>query len=696
MAINLLPVEQKSKVKKQKASVSSRIKLTGPAKAEKKKPGVKKAGVLMFFKQAFQKPKKDMVKEEREEARKMPEKKIIFKEKIMIAKPEREAKSKVEFHEPLKKPESLKVATSPKPGEKVGGFFSGLFSKKPAAPPKAKHKPVMKPKPFVPEEQFPKYKTVRTEKILPPPVTKPRQPEVIQVTTNQVVKAKEKPKEPGRSVWQRFTGWLKGFFSKQPKVSKPASLPKPLEPSRKLPQERPLIIERKEVVVPSPEKKEPEAISPVDLDKKIGEPKEPKEKAEIFSYATPLPPDMPAKKEPEEKPVPKYEIVKPPRFVPPPPKPAKETIKKEAKHVPAPPIKELPAKKPSGFAAWLAGLWQSFKNLFKNKKTKGVPAKKEIKFAKETVKIPEQQPETKKEIPTPSFVPPVPSPLQEEEGKPIEQAEKVARGPLPVPPPPPFKKEEQATEEKSKGVPLPPMPPAKEKKGESFRLAQSEEKKFNLTQPEEIITKPPEEDWEVNLIPEESMEKEISVTKLLYLAMSLLLAGAVVFGGWLWANYYYNTITSTISEVNAEIAIKNIEISRYQQVQKEVQLLKQKITSVQELLDKHVYWSQIFNKLENYTLSDVFYKSMAADINGSVTLAAEAKDYETAVKQLFVFEEASDFVTNVTISNIVFKQAEELLDTQPVEETDSLQLSDNQVSFTIGLSVLPSIFLYPQ
>ena len=205
-------------------------------------------------------------------------------------------------------------------------------------------------------------------------------------------------------------------------------------------------------------------------------------------------------------------------------------------------------------------------------------------------------------------------------------------------------------------------------------------------------------DWEVNLIPEDALEKEIPLSKILYLVMSLIISCALVFGGWLWANYYYNTISITINEISSEITIKNAEIGQYRQLQKDVSALRQTIGNVQGLLDKHVYWSEVFNKLEEYTVSGVYFKSMTADINGSVALSAVGKDYETAVRQLFVFDKASDFVTDITISNIVFAQESAASVIAPSSEEIIAPAinGEESVAFTVNLSILPSIFYYPQ
>jgi hypothetical protein len=112
------------------------------------------------------------------------------------------------------------------------------------------------------------------------------------------------------------------------------------------------------------------------------------------------------------------------------------------------------------------------------------------------------------------------------------------------------------------------------------------------------------------------------------------------------------------------------------------------------MLEKHVSWSQLFTKLERYTLPEVYYKSLSADVNGTVTLSASAKDYETAIKQLYIYQQAPDFVGSATISGITFVGRSTAASAAPLTELPTETQTDlkETVSFSITLSVIPGIF----
>lgn len=194
--------------------------------------------------------------------------------------------------------------------------------------------------------------------------------------------------------------------------------------------------------------------------------------------------------------------------------------------------------------------------------------------------------------------------------------------------------------------------------------------------------------WEVNLVPEEALEQEISISRVLSLITYAIIAAGLVFGGWFWAHWYYNSITTSINKISNDITLADIQIRSYQTLQEDITALRQQIDDVQTLLDKHVYWSSIFTQIERYTSPDVYYQSMTADVNGSIRLTAVGKNYDAAIKQLMVLESADEFVTSVMVSDIAFQGPTETLATTAAS-------IDPPVTFSITLTITPQIFYFP-
>ncbi|MFA5052320.1 MAG: hypothetical protein WC544_04675, partial [Patescibacteria group bacterium] len=356
-----------------------------------------------------------------------------------------------------------------------------------------------------------------------------------------------------------------------------------------------------------------------------------------------------------------------------------------------------------------------------------VSAKSEALVQPKSVSMPVLKPAA------PSFIPTVPVPQPPSLVKPLPPIE-LKKYSTPLPPITPRKKVEVPLPSKPLVAP-PPPPPAKKfftepqdhpedkkAKGDSiswwkkiwlsllglFHSQDRSAKKIGFKRDGSVQTTPgvrltevagnqvgisPVE-WEVNLVPDDAIEKELPISKILIGVMCVIISVALVFGGWIAANTYYSNVSVTISDMNGQIESNRIEINGYQKLQAEVRDFNQKISTIQTLLTKHVYWSQIFNKLEHYTVPEVYLTGMTADVNGSVSLSVIGENYESAVKQLEVFKRASDFVSKVTVTGICF-----VSDTA-CSGTDGANLlvtpTSQTVKFSVNLMVQSAIFYWPK
>lgn len=695
MPINLLPSEEKNKIKKDKSTVAPHIEMTGPATVEKKKPGVKQGGVLMFVKQAIARPKETEGEEQRQKPQKMPEKKIQLEDKLIYTtqKP-RKVRPKIEYITPAA-PEIVKKK-KPGFGQRLKSAFTNMFGGKKSEKEK---KPITIPTP-APQGVFPKYKSIHAEKIEFEPPRKTRRAEVITVKTHVDAKEEEvvpapkqvplrthrvgegfstaepqlkatretvmplsEEKKKRKSAWKRFVEWLNKLFA--PK-KKPKHAPeKPKVPQPPLPQRAPeQFYAQREISIPQ-KSIVPEEAPAVKKVESLPVRQAPEPLPVLFP---PPPVREPVKKVEEPKPEPKP-VVPPPA----PPKPKPALVPKV--QVPPPPVeKKIEPKKPkrpSKFSQWLKRLLRSIAGLFKGKNKNALvvpqPHAHEITKVKHTTipEMPQQVKVSEPSVPAESDVPATEKP--------------VIQPPQFIPPPPP------------------PVARTEVKKSpKSFELQVSKNRShgIELTQPAESFSRPARFDWDVNLVPTDVLEQVVPVSLILYLILAMILACGFVFGGWLAVNFIYNNNTIEVSKIDSEIASKEAEISAYDDLQKEVDALNTRVKDVRTLLDQHVYWSKFFTKLEQNTLPEVYYSSMSADVGGSVVLNAYAKTYEDAIKQLYIFERATDFVSVAVITGITFIniESEEMSST---ESTVVVDLSvERPVVFKIELSVLPTIFQF--
>jgi len=717
MAINLLPNEEKAKIKSTKQPTSSQIQYSKPIEEGKKGKGTGKAGVLTFIKRSFQRPQEKKKDEEVDKILRFPGKKVdVFKEEVKYKK----ATPKMEFSKPhkVKKEESLRVKPSIGIGQKIADWFRKLFAPKPKA-----YKAEVAPKEEVHDEK-PQYRSVKISSVNEKVDYKPRKEEVIKVFTREEKKpieesAKEKElpvqvsekkdefifeKEPiikaekkdevlsekaevktnfivkekgskkllleGPTFWERIFDKFRRLFSRKKKAKKTVSL---LTPAEEIIKNE----EQKKMTDEAIQQKEEQIIREVE-EKPI-----PNFKPGFNHKFSSVVPFKPVNSKSENKDIPKIDFKDkllesfPPinREIPKPPpikKPIQEDIKfekptqekKEKLPVPLPPTKEKEDKKPKDKKEnWLTKLINKFKSLFSRKRNKD-----KFVLPKKEEPIREKHKENEAARDDKKFKIPPPLPIKKAAVEPIGEAGLGAKNQKPTVSPPPPPSTEKKTDPKKNIVEF-------EKKDKGSRF----------TQPEVPAATSVMSSFDVNLVPEEMIEKKVPKSKLIIMGAVLVVSIFFIIGVRFGLEIYYQNIIVKIEEINQEISVLDTDIRSYDELQKNVKNMKNKIDNVRDLLNSHIYWSQFLSKLESYTIPDVYYTGLTADVNGAVSLTVVGRDYESAVKQYLVFQNAKDFVSTVSISAI------QLVSTEKEEESEVVE---DVVKFVISLKVIPQIFSF--
>ncbi|RJO59359.1 hypothetical protein C4546_02570 [Candidatus Parcubacteria bacterium] len=337
-----------------------------------------------------------------------------------------------------------------------------------------------------------------------------------------------------------------------------------------------------------------------------------------------------------------------------------------------PPVSPSEAPKPSGPKP--VGFFRRFLNRFQGQIGKPKPeASKPAPIpAKPVIRAP--RPETRKPSWTP---PPTPNAPAKIFSPTLNQISKPAVPPPPPPPPPPAYKPVAPAEVKPK---MPSAPLAPEQK-----IPEKPQTDFTPRQP--ILGN----GLNVNLVPEEYQPKTGPKSKI-YFALTLVgpavLVAAISFGLWL----YTNNIEKKLASLDEQLQQVNVEIeSNMTGTLKYAQTLQQKANSVRQILNQHIYWDKFFEELEKYTLPTVTYGNMSVDVNGSVSLAATARSFDDVGRQLLIFRQAVDFVTEVNISSAARStQATPTAGTPPSGQPAP---TEEIVTFAISLKVKPEIFV---
>lgn len=333
-----------------------------------------------------------------------------------------------------------------------------------------------------------------------------------------------------------------------------------------------------------------------------------------------------------------------------------------------PPEPKQKAKKSKGF----------FGQLFRKPKVEKVPEAPSLEAVKPKKELGlESKP---LEVKTPVSPSPVTKPAKS------EKVEKPKKEKKTIPPEPTKAKVGfLASLFKKPQVEEPPKPITLDDKGKKVneympsKLGESESK---LTEADELARS----DFEVNLMPEE-LEGDLLLAKKRMVQLGLLVLGSVLVCLMVFAGLflYESSIENKTTNLEGEIGIVEEEISLYREMQKAAINLKQRTDTINDLMDEHVYWTNFFTKLEEYTAKNVYFQSFNGDLTGGrVSLTARAASFLDVGRQLLIFQEAEDFLEGVEINGASVA-------------TEITGLGENSterpvVDFTITLEVLLNIF----
>ncbi|MFH1598497.1 MAG: hypothetical protein ABIB97_05550 [Patescibacteria group bacterium] len=228
----------------------------------------------------------------------------------------------------------------------------------------------------------------------------------------------------------------------------------------------------------------------------------------------------------------------------------------------------------------------------------------------------------------------------------------------------------------------------KEKKVKKVAMKTNLAEQAKMTEVDEIAPSA----LDVNLMPEDFEGDMVRARKSL-INLGLIALGSVIFFVlvYLGLMFYESSLETKTSDLKSQIASVNDDISQYREVQQKAIRLQQKTKAIKELISNHIYWTNFFTKIEEYTIDNVYYDSFSGDLtSGRISLAARAKTFLDVGRQLLVFQEAVDFVENVEIKGATLEEVTvgETLN----EQGQTVAVKRAVVNFNVTLDVIPQVF----
>lgn len=318
--------------------------------------------------------------------------------------------------------------------------------------------------------------------------------------------------------------------------------------------------------------------------------------------------------------------------------------------------------------------------------TKIKPVAEEFTAKPIGVNLSNVKPEVKTEVKAPETKPVAPVDLEQIPEKPVSAAVKA---------------EEVATEEPlaTTAKPVDKNDYTKHKKKMAKRLAAERQKYADNKIREDIENRY----WHSHDIVRANLIKEQEAlffnwnSKILTLVLALGLAGltvGILYGGLLvWESnklkknsYIFENLDSVNMEINKEEAIAN-----------EILNFNDKLVLVDFILDNHIYWTNFFKFLEDYTIMDAYYEGFSGDISGEYALPTVAKDFRSIYLQIKLMQKYDKVMSANTESakqQGLPSSYEDLESRQGAPEgTEDQATTIDRIKFVLDLVVDRRIFL---
>ncbi len=184
-------------------------------------------------------------------------------------------------------------------------------------------------------------------------------------------------------------------------------------------------------------------------------------------------------------------------------------------------------------------------------------------------------------------------------------------------------------------------------------------------------------DIKTNLIDNDDVATFIDWKSSLNIFISYFLVFLVLLSG----TFAYLTFLEKEKEKKVGIYDEDIQRTREQILIEEEKasdglLFQKKIDALADVLDKHIYWSNLFAYIEKNTLEDINYDGFSGKLDGKYSLSGLAdKSYFTAAEQIKLFKE-DKLTDNAEVLEL------------SLSKTDDIE----KINFNLNLSVDPEIF----
>ena len=151
----------------------------------------------------------------------------------------------------------------------------------------------------------------------------------------------------------------------------------------------------------------------------------------------------------------------------------------------------------------------------------------------------------------------------------------------------------------------------------------------------------------------------------------------VVALGYFGAKYYGQRLIDQEQTLTSQLSDSTVRYEKLKREEDKWTGWRDNVEAIKLLLNRHIYWSNIFAKLEAITLPEVYYSNISAAVDGSITMSAVADSYLTVARQYLAYQKYPTEISKVSISGL------------------SGASNGGQINFTVSLFFEPESYFKP-
>lgn len=228
--------------------------------------------------------------------------------------------------------------------------------------------------------------------------------------------------------------------------------------------------------------------------------------------------------------------------------------------------------------------------------------------------------------------------------------------------------------------PVPKIPDLSEK------LAKKEEKEQEEEQPSQPSKPPKPPKLDINLIPGKIKDLVSTKQRTKIFATVIIICLLIAFITYLFLAQLLTSRQTEIKRIDRGIQELTEKINNLKEPHQEVNEFVIFLKEVKQLIEQHVFASQLLTFIQENTLKEVAYSDMRFELgNMSVSLTTKAKDYKTLAEQLLIFQSLEE-VVSAELNEVKLKEVEE-------EAGKKAEASEKEefVTFNITLKLKPEV-----